>query len=72
MPGKLIDDVTKGLREVKDLSPEALKELDQVLNELTKIAKKDYLSPTPNPRDRRKRIVMALDPYLKKLGGTET
>ena len=72
MADKLIDNVNRGVQDVKNLSPEALKELDQVLNELTKIAKKDHLSPKPNPRDRKKRIEMALEPYLKKLGATGT
>ncbi len=72
MADKLIDDVNKGVQDVKGLTPEALKELDQVLNELTKIAKKDHLSAVQSPKDRRKKIEKVLERYLKQLGGTAT
>jgi hypothetical protein len=72
MTDKLINEVANGIQDVKDLSSDAIKELDQILNELTKIAKKDHLSPTQNPRDRRKKIEAALEPYVKKLGGAHT
>jgi hypothetical protein len=72
MVDKLITQVNEGVGDVKSLSAEAVKELDRILNELTKIAKRDHLSPKPNPTERRKKILKRLGPNLKELGGPDT
>lgn len=68
MADELIQEIKDGASNVSSLSGGAVSEIDQILNELTKIAKRDHLSSKPNVTGRRKKVENQLNNLLIKLG----
>ena len=68
MSDELIQEIKDGACNVSSLSGGAVSEIDQILNELTKIAKRDHLSKIPSVASRRRKVETQLNNLLTKLG----